>query len=324
MIRKSFILLVVTAFAITAANAQTPEPKGENPSLLRSFSLTVDGGTGYLGVQTREVTKENFAALGLSEPRGVAVDKVLEGSPAEAAGLREGDVIIRFNGEEVTSSRKLIRLVGEVAPDHKSRITVLRNGRESELVATIGKRPAPQFSDGGFKFGFPEDGEGLKFKTLPPLAEIPRYKIQPNTLDEPRDFFYSIGGSGRRIGVSLTPLTDQLAKHFGVTSGVLVTDVRADSPAEKAGLKAGDIITEADGKTIKGDSDLVKAIAGKKEGDISLTVVRGGTTQTITVTPEESKDGFQRLFKIAPGSPTVAPRPAPLPLNQFLIPGRVI
>lgn len=324
MIRKSFVLLMLTALAIAAATAQTPAPKAETQKLLQNFSWTIDGAGGYLGIQTREVTKENFASLGLSEVRGVAIEKVLEGSPAQSAGLRDGDVIIRFNGEEVTSSRKLTRLVGEVAPDHKSRITVLRGGRESEVAVTIGKRPTPQFNEGAFAFKFPDDMPQVLVPDFPRLGELPRMKVAPDSPDGPRGFFYSIGGSGRRIGVTLTTLTDQLAKHFGVASGVLVTEVRADSPAAKAGLMAGDIITEVDGKAVSDDSDIVTAIAGKKEGDISLKVVRGGVTQTISVTPEESKDDIQRFFKIAPASPTVAPRPEPLPLNQLMLPGRVI
>lgn len=315
---------MLTAFTFAVAMAQTPAPKGETQKLLQSYSWTIDSNGGYLGVQTSEVTKENYASFGLSEVRGVAIEKVVEGSPAQSAGLRDGDVIIRFNGEEVTSSRKLTRLVSEVAPDHKSRITVLRGGRESEVAVTIGKRPTPQLNEGGFTFKFPNDGIEPLIPDFPRLGEMPRMKITPLSPDAPRDFFFGIGGSGRRIGVTLIALTEQLAKHFNVASGVLVTEVRADSPAAKAGLKAGDIITEADGKAIKDDSDFVTAIAAKKEGYISLTVVRGGAAQTITVTPEEPKEDLRRIFNTGPVVRAVAPRQRPFPLNQLLIPGRII
>ena len=95
------------------------------------------------------------------------------------------------------------------------------------------------------------------------------------------------------IGIGVTSLTKQLAEHYGVASGALVNTVRENSPAAKAGLKAGDIVVEVDGKAVKGDLDIMKAVNAKKEGDVTLTIVRNGSRQTITVTPEKSKDsGF--------------------------------
>lgn len=100
-------------------------------------------------------------------------------------------------------------------------------------------------------------------------------------------------GEGRVIGVGVTTLTKQLAEHFGVANGVMINNVRENSPAAKAGLKAGDIITECEGKSVKREMDLVRSINEKKEGDVTLTFVRNGNRQTITVTPEKSKEsGF--------------------------------
>ena len=138
--------------------------------------------------------------------------------------------------------------------------------------------------------------------------------------------------SGRRIGVGVTPLTKQLSEHFGVTSGVLINDVRADSPAAKSGLKAGDIIVEVEGKEVKGEGDVIRAIGEKKEGDVGLTVVRQGNRQTIRVTPEKMDGDFNMMFEapVAPGAP-IAPQqfkfniPAtPMPMTEFRFPGRVL
>jgi membrane-associated protease RseP (regulator of RpoE activity) len=93
----------------------------------------------------------------------------------------------------------------------------------------------------------------------------------------------------------VTALTKQLSDHFGVTSGVMINEVRADSPAAKAGLKAGDIIVEVDGKEVKADGDLIRAIQEKKEGDVTITIVRDRHRQTIRVTPEEVKGGFDNM-----------------------------
>src|ERR1043165_7381385 len=103
MISKSLACFLLGIAAANAALAQqTPAPQGDNSP--RAFAWSFDGEGGYLGVQTQEVTRENFAKFGLRDVRGVAVEKVMDKSPAAAAGIQAGDVIVRFNGEEVTSA----------------------------------------------------------------------------------------------------------------------------------------------------------------------------------------------------------------------------
>ena len=312
MIRRSLAFLMLGLFSATAVLAQTPEPAP------RAFSMFFDGSGGYLGVQTVDVTSENFSKYGLREVRGVAVDKVVDGSPAQAAGLRDGDVILRLNNEPVTSVRKLTRLISEIAPDHQVSVTVLRGGSERELTATLGKRPGPTFAGGSFSMAVPPRAEGIP---MPPI-DIPDLRSIPKAPGAPLEGFVWRSGTGRRIGIGVTPLTKQLSDHFGVTNGVLVNEVREGSAAERAGLRAGDIIVEADGKALHGDMDLVRAIAEKKEGDISLTIVRDRSRQTINVTPEEVKSGVETLFEGDGGnfklSTPVGPSAAPVILNELM------
>src|SRR5688572_26357219 len=127
---------------------QTKQPeKPEKPAV---FSFQFDGGS-YLGIEPQEVTRENFSRFGLREVRGVAVEKVVENSPAALAGLQAGDVIIKFDDEEVKSVRKLSRLIAEVAPDQRVELTILRGGSEQEITATMGKREIPAVFNGNFK-----------------------------------------------------------------------------------------------------------------------------------------------------------------------------
>ncbi|MEP7214026.1 MAG: PDZ domain-containing protein, partial [Acidobacteriota bacterium] len=271
----------------------------------RGFAYVFGSDGGYLGVQTEEITKDNLGKYGLREVRGVGVGEVTAGSPAQVAGLQTGDVIVNFNGEEVTSVRKLTRLLSEVAPEHQSKLTVLRNGESRDLTVTLGKRPMPKFEDGGF--ALPPAGRSGRLivpptgamPTLPPMAELPQIQAMPPMPQMPGggdNFFVFRGfGSGRQIGANTRPLTKQLAEHFGVTGGVLVDQVREDSPAAKAGLKAGDIIVEIDGKEVTGNIDIARAIAAKKSGDVELTIVRDRNRQTIRVTPETVSDGPSML-----------------------------
>jgi membrane-associated protease RseP (regulator of RpoE activity) len=295
----SSILIVTSSFVL--AIGQTPEAKKESPKTAQTFAFSFDGEGGYLGVQSVEVTKENFAKFGLREVRGVAVDKVVEGSPAAAAGIKDGDVIVRFNGEDITSTRKLTRLVSEVSPDHQVKLTVIRGGSEQEITATVAKRPMPKFGEGNFAFTMPPMGkiEAPGFQGLERLRDLPQMKDFPKG-ELPQIFMAPNGdgeafswrmGEGRQIGVGVSPLTKQLAQHFGVENGVLINEVRENSPAAKSGLKAGDLIVEVNGKVVKSDFDLIREVNAKKDGDVQLTIVRDGKRQTISVTPEVSKDG---------------------------------
>jgi serine protease Do len=307
-IRSIASVLIVTSSFILSFGQDTPAPPRAPGEAPRVFSWSFDGGGSYLGVQTQEVNRENFSKFGLREVRGVAVEKVSENSPAAAAGIREGDVIVRFNGEEVTSARKLTRLIGEVDPDHQARVTVLRNGSEQEITATLAKRPMTKFGDGAFNMprGSFDFKNSPDLKDLPQLKDFPDLKDLPQLKDMPeggarvwnlpngqgRSFTWR-AGQGRSIGVNIIPLSKQLAAHFNVDGGALVNDVRTDSPAAKAGLEAGDIIVEAGGKSVRSQMDLIKAINDKKEGSVEVTVIRNGKRKSLSVTPEAAKDnGF--------------------------------
>lgn len=338
MFRKLFVFILLTVTASAAAYGQkkaTATPKSEGTAGV--FAYSFGGNGGYIGIQIDEVTKENMGQYGLREVRGVAVEKVLEDSPAQAAGLQNGDVIVKFNGEEVTSERKLIRLLSEVAPDHEAKLKVLRGGDEREITVTVGKHPGFKFDNGAYAKAI----EGLgKLQTMPAMPRMPEWKAG----NAPRAF--ALAGSGRYIGASLMTLTKQLGEVFGVADGkgMLITEVRENTPAAKAGLKAGDVIVEVDGKEISPNNGLFQVLHEKKEGDITLTVVRDRNRQTFTVTPEVRKAGSMgELLEgfgsgqftvaapmIAPGAiaplrmtAPMAPM-APMAPGQLLLPGRVL
>ena len=311
---RSLISVMIVTSAFTLVFGQTPESKKGKEKGAQIFAMSFDGDGSYLGIEMQEINKENFAKFGLRDVRGVAVEKVMENSPAAAAGLQAGDVIVRINGNDVTGTRKLARLISEVAPDHQAKIEIIRNGGEQEIVATVGRRPMPKFENGNFVFPMPEP------RDMPPLRNMPqdgtpRVFTLPD--GEGKAFTWRVGG-GRQIGVGVTPLGPQLAEYFGVESGVMISEVRENSPAAKAGLKAGDIIVEIGGKPVKGQIDIIRVVNEKKEGDVTLTIVRDHNRQTITVTPEASKDGGF-VFETDDEN-GLTPTPKPLQLVRPLMP----
>lgn len=336
MFQRSFVFILTAACAVSIIG-QTPETKGSNEKAAQAMTFTFGGFGSYLGVQTAEVTSENYSKFGLREVRGVVIEKVMENSPARAAGLQAGDVLISVDGDEITGTRKLTRLIGEIAPDHKTKLVIWRNGSEQEITATIARRPAPKFENGNFEFSFP--GPIGKIE-IPDMKELRQLEALPK-IDGPQvwaspdgrgEGFVWRSGSGRQIGIGITPLTKQLADHFGVDGGIMVNSVRDGSPAFKSGIKAGDIIVEIDGKAVNGEFDLLRTLGSKKEGDVQLTIVRGRDRQTISVTPEVSvSPGF--VFEtdeggsILPAPPLKMQKvqpPAVSPAITLLTPGRVL
>src|SRR5882762_6451799 len=128
---------------VYAQQAAAPEAllEAQEPSTAEAsqlFSIMLDGGT-FLGVSVEDISKENMSRYGMREVRGVGVTQVIKDSPAEKAGLKKDDVILRFEGESVTSARKLTRLVGEASADQTVRLTISRGGSEQEVSATLAK-----------------------------------------------------------------------------------------------------------------------------------------------------------------------------------------
>jgi serine protease Do len=268
-----------------------------------AFSFFFDSES-FLGIYPEEVNNGNMKQYGMSAPRGVAVGRVIEGSPAERAGLRKDDVILRFNGEEVTSARKLNRLISEVAPEHTARLTISRGGTEQEINVTLSRREDFPRSFGMTPRAGDLDRLGQDLEGLRNMPEI-------NGND-----FSLVFGASRRIGVGVSPLTKQLADYFGVTDGrgVLVTSVSENGPARKAGLKAGDVITAVEGNRIEKVSDLLRELNRKDAGEVTLTVIRDKSQRTFKVAPERGQ-----AFEFAPEI-QIRPQVGSLSIPRLAIP----
>jgi C-terminal processing protease CtpA/Prc len=275
---------VIAGGIVYAQQAAAPEAllDDQEPSTLesRAFTIMVDGST-FLGVYAEDISKENMGRYGMREVRGVGITQVVKDSPAEKAGLKKDDVILRFEGESVTSARKLTRLVGEASADQTVRLTISRGGSEQEVSARLAKHDGMQ---NVFRSAMPEIFRG----TTPFPMKIDPGQIQINPGEG--GFTFAFGGN-RRIGVSTQSLTKQLADYFGVKDGgLLITSVNDNSPAAKAGLKAGDVITAVDGEKVTSPGDVSRAISKKEDGPVSLTIIRDRNTRTVTVTPEKNPE----------------------------------
>jgi serine protease Do len=232
---------------------------------------------GYLGMQLREVRSEDVASLKLPAERGAVVEKVVADGPAAKGGLKENDVIVEFDGENIHSAVQLTRLVRETPVGRDVKITVLRDGQRTPLTVKLTERKGSRALAGRF----PE----IPFK-IEPRIEIDRM---------PRVIGPLVVGQPARLGIQVQNLTEQLAEYFKVPgkTGVLVASVSPGGPAEKAGLKAGDVITGANGKTVAETHNLTEVLRDRSQNSVKLDCIRQGQKISITVNlqPAENKRG---------------------------------
>ena len=254
--------------------------------------LRLVGGS-RLGISIDDVDADTVKSKKLSAETGVLVTGVDSDSPAAKGGLKEGDVILEFDGERMRSTSQLRRMIQETPAGRKVALSVWRDGQRVSL--TVEPESGSAFPATVFpRLETPMPAPRINVTPRPPRAPrppspprfaLPSPEIRVPQLELFRDGF-SYSFSGGRLGITTQTLTDQLAKHFGVEEGVLVTDVRENSSAAKAGIRAGDVITKAGGSAIDDSGDLSRAI-GQAKGEITIEIVRDRKPLTLKATIEE-------------------------------------
>lgn len=290
--------LVVAGFIACFAMAAVPafvraQGRGPGPGAPPAQAAPPPA-AGWLGVAVDEVTPDKVKQLGLHADRGVVIGEVQEGSPAAKGGLQTNDVVTEFDGQAIEGELQFQRLVRETPPGRSVKLSVSRAGKSQNLSVEIGSAPGgnlqagpgpgnrQRFGGGGFGGGPGGGGPGGGGAGAP----------GPNG-----NFFGRGGGNPAVLGVTAQNLTAQLGDYFGVPNaqGVLVTDVPAGSPGDKAGLKAGDVITKVEGMPVPDTTELQGLLQQKQNAQsIALTVIRKGVETHVNVQPEASSAPPQR------------------------------
>jgi len=223
---------------------------------------------GYLGVSVSDLTPDLAQGFGVpAGTRGAVIQNVLPDSPAGKAGIQAGDIAVAVNGKTVETSSALTRAISAVRPGGKVALQVLRKGQKKELTATVAQRPDEERIARGSD-DVEEEGGGEKAK------------------------------GGEKLGIRVAPLTPELARELRSQGdqGVVVVGVAEDGPADKAGIRRGDLILEVNLAPVTKVEDLASAVAKLKVGDIvNLRVRRGELATFIPVkVGGESKDAKKK------------------------------
>ena len=287
---NKYVLGAASVVAIVAAGlmAAPPTVKAQTqPSIVTAFG---PGLASWIGVEARDVTSDDASKAKLAQPLGVFVESVRDGSPAAKAGIQAGDIVLDFDGERIRSVRHFTRVVQESAPNRSVPVVVVR-GTARQTLNVVPESSGNALSD-TFTRRFERDLRQLprQFDRLP--RQLPRdfnFNIDPDALrrrinpDLLRRF--PLGG-GATLGITVTPLTGQLAEYFGVKGGALVASVDADTPAAAAGLKAGDVITAIGGRSVSSAADITEALRSAQPGEgVDIAVTRDKKSLLLKATP---------------------------------------
>jgi serine protease Do len=237
---------------------------------------------GYLGVGVQDVTDDRVAELKLKDTHGVEVIALDHDGPAAKVGIREHDVIVQMNGQEVASADQLRRMMRETPAGRKATFVLSRDGQPVSIEVVLGDRAASEHAA---------------------LSDLPQLNLQleniangmPNMAafdlgDFPMDFAAAYSA---RTGAQVESLGPQLARYFGARDGVgiLVKEVRPDSAAAKAGLKAGDVIVRAAGQPVSGRVEWERLLRDNGGSSLSVEILRDKHSQKLTVAVAKRQQG---------------------------------
>ena len=277
-------------------------------------------GKGWLGVSTQSTDADLKKGLDLTQD-GLLVNQVTRDSPADRAGLKKGDVILSYNSHTVTTPEQLRDLVRGTAPGRSVALGLWRDGARKSVDVKMGdisdsgdedsfdapvppeppSPPGPPSPRTSTRIERNDDGDVRMWVDGKELTDdeikdkLKDMKVKMKALDGD-SWKWDDGGMGMhmnvapmarsrgRLGVRVDELDKDMADALGVTAGkgALIREVMEDTPAQKTGLRAGDVIVKVGTDTVDDTDDLTRALRDK-DGKVSIDVLRKGARRTVSV-----------------------------------------
>ncbi len=292
MIHKLTIAATLLGLLMPAAASGPEQPATQINTYPDGFFYSA--GRSYLGVDVKDITSDRVSALKLKEERGVEITTVDQDAPAGKAGLKEHDVILEYNGAKVESEEQFRRMIRETPPGRSVTLGISRDGSPMSITAQVGDRA--KISNKIFKIE--RNGRPLVMPELPQVQDF-------NIPFDVQVFTYTPS-----LGIQVDNLNQQLGEYFGVKNGegLLVKSVEKGSTAEKAGMKAGDVITRADNEKITDRVDLRRILRSHRSGGkITVGIIRDKREQNLQIDlpAHKSGDDSSGVEILGPGVETI-------------------
>lgn len=244
-------------------------PAEEAAPVIESLKKGVRPERGYLGISITPVGEDLANALGLEKNRGEFVARVVTGESGDKAGLKEGDIVLKVAGRDVTPEATLSYIVANVKPGTRIPLDILREGKPMQLNAVVGIRPPEEkLAQSNFN---PEENKDFDKDTDSPDAKVVR----------------------EALGISVIPLDAEIARQLGMGTDIkgVVIDIPGQGTGATAGLRRGDVIVSATYQPVTTPAALATAIRSAKTAGRTAILLgikrRGGTTQYATVRIED-------------------------------------
>ncbi len=314
--------LLVAGSAIVSASARSSDDEQETARRARLAS------PGFLGVELEEVTQDTAQRLKLREERGALITGIVSDSGAAKAGLKRDDVIIKWNGEPIESAMELSRHLRETPAGRTVRLTVVREGRETDVEVKLGEHSGElrRLAAARARKALEAARESREARAAARAqlreaaraardeAQVAAREARERMHSQEREMHITVGDRAR-LGIQIQSMSPQLAEYFGLKgrTGALVVFVYADSPAAKAGLRAGDVVLSIAGVKVDSPRDVMSALRSKSEGPVEIKVMRDKQERSFTVQIEKEgrtswmvgPDWFDEMV-IEPGEAVIA------------------
>ena len=260
--------------------APAPAPPMPDRPDFGDASVQIENGSGWMGVEIEEITADKAKELKLPADRGVLLTDVEQDSPAAKAGLKSGDVLTEFDGERVEGTLAFRRMVRETPPGRTIELGYWRDGSSGSASVELGTLSSEM------KIRTDQMEDRVREMTQEQIGQ--QMAQMPLVFDFPENAGM-FAGPTPTLGIAALNLSGQLGNYFGAPDGqgVLVSEVRDSTPASKAGLQAGDVITKLDGERVRSVGELREKLAAKRDAkSVTLTILRKGSEVSISVEPQ--------------------------------------
>jgi S1-C subfamily serine protease len=298
--RKTFGVVALVAGTSVVGASQMVAPKDMASVILPKFVVAwmmsephARAGQGYIGIEMRDVSEDQLSELKLRDPKGVEITNLDHDGPACKAGMRPHDVILQMNGQVIDGGEQLRKMLRDVPVGRSVSFLISRDGQTQTMTLTTADRRTVGLQAWEQHYSVPAPGPSGVVRGNSFLDSGKSGASATAAQKEHKDLLgtETIILSSSFTGAKLEVMGQQLAEFFGAMdgAGLLVRSVDGNSPADDAGLKAGDVVVKINSIPVATGTDWTKTVHDNRGKPVPVVVIRDKQEKTLTLTPDGKK-----------------------------------